>query len=181
MTCSNAFIAALPASDQYALQQFLKDIELVQAMSLFDAGDEIERVYFPYCGIVSIVVVLANGDVVEAGMLGKNSLIGGSAALDVPIAINHAMIQSPGHGSYIETRTLRKLARDSEPLRRHIARHQQMMIVHTQQVAACNTKHGLEERLCHWLLHRMKDACCECYDTINAKIDALTGQKPENW
>jgi CRP-like cAMP-binding protein len=27
-----------------------------------------------------------------------------------------------------------------------------MMIAHTQQVAACNAKHGLEERLCRWLL-----------------------------
>jgi CRP-like cAMP-binding protein len=232
---SNAFIAALPTSDQDALQQYLKDVELSNSMILFSAGDEIERVYFPYSGIVSIVVVLTDGDVVEAGMLGNNSLIGGSAALDGPVAINQAIIQSPGYGSYIDRRTIRRLARDSETLRSHIARHQQMMIVHTQQVAACNTKHGLEERLCRWLLQardllgsdnlkitqeflsqmlgvtrssvtliagrlqtagliayrrghiqvldveRMKDACCECYNTINDKFDALTGQKPERW
>jgi CRP-like cAMP-binding protein len=145
-------LASLSPQDHDALSPHLKDIVLPQGMVLYRAGDEIERIYFPHTGIVSFVVVLLSGEAVEAGMFGKNSLVGTSAALDGPVALNQAVIQSAGTGSYVETSIFKRLAADSASLRTQVARHEQMMIAHTQQVAACNAKHGLEERLCRWLL-----------------------------
>src|SRR3954468_15599075 len=41
---------------------------------------------------------------------------------------------------------------DSEPLRTGLISHEHALATHTQQVAACNALHELEERLSRWLL-----------------------------
>jgi len=48
---------------------------------LYGAEDTIERVYFPHTGVISLVVGLTTGQFVEAGMLGRNSVIGAAAPL----------------------------------------------------------------------------------------------------
>jgi len=40
-----------------------------------------ERVYFPIEGVISLVVALSDGFMVEAGMFGSNSVVGGGSAL----------------------------------------------------------------------------------------------------
>ena len=47
---------------------------------------------------------------------------------------------------------LKRLVRESETLRISLVRHDQIVCAHTQQVAACNALHELEERLSRWLL-----------------------------
>jgi CRP-like cAMP-binding protein len=49
----------------------LKPVELKHEAVLFEAGDKIDRVYFPHSGIISLVVELAGGETVEAAMIGR--------------------------------------------------------------------------------------------------------------
>jgi CRP-like cAMP-binding protein len=112
----------------------------------------IERVYFPQTGIVSIVVGLSSRQFVEAGMLGRNGVIGASAALDGQIAINTAIVQSDTAGMVIEASSLKQAAKQSETIRHALVRHEHVLAAQTQQVAACNALHELEERLSRWLL-----------------------------
>jgi hypothetical protein len=109
-------------------------------------------VYFPQTGVISLIVGLTSGQFVEAGMLGRNGVIGAGAPLDGAIAINSAIAQVESSGIVAETVVLRRLARESETLRISFVRHEQVLTAHTQQVAACNALHELEERLSRWLL-----------------------------
>jgi hypothetical protein len=47
-------------------------------------ADIIPYVYFLHTGIVSFIVGVGSGQYVEAGMLGRNGVVGAGAALDVP-------------------------------------------------------------------------------------------------
>jgi CRP-like cAMP-binding protein len=89
---------------------------------------------------------------VEAAMLGRNSVAGGGAALDGRRAINQAIVQVPGSSLAIETSVLSRCASKSDTLRTLLMAHELAIHAHTQQVAACNATHDLEERLCRWLL-----------------------------
>jgi hypothetical protein len=62
-------------------------------------------------------VGLTSGQYVEAGMLGRNSVIGAGAPLDGAIAINSAIAQVESSGLVAETAVLKRLARESETLR----------------------------------------------------------------
>src|SRR5258706_14286842 len=78
---SNFLLASLPTPDIAALRPHLKTIELSQGMVLFEVGDTIAHVYFPHSGVVSLVVPLESGETIEAAMIGRESLVGGSAGL----------------------------------------------------------------------------------------------------
>ena len=51
---------------------------------------------FSHGGVVSLVVGLSNGEFVEAGVFGRNSVIGVTALLDGPVALNRAIAQVAG-------------------------------------------------------------------------------------
>ena len=85
-------------------------------------------------------------------MLGRNGVIGPDAALDGPDALNTAIAQVESTGVMIDAGVLKGLARESEPLRVALVHQGRALSAQTQQVAACNALHELEERLSRWLL-----------------------------
>jgi CRP-like cAMP-binding protein len=148
----NHFLASLSPTDSDLLRPHLKSLTLPQGTFIYKAEDSVERVYFPQTGVISLIVGLTSGQFVEAGMLGRNGVIGAGAPLDGAIAINSAIAQVESSGIVAETVVLKRLARESETLRISLVRHEQVLTAHTQQVAACNALHELEERLSRWLL-----------------------------
>jgi hypothetical protein len=52
---SNRFLAALPPHDFSLLAPHLRTIPLERGTMLHDVGEEIEHVYFPHTGMVSLV------------------------------------------------------------------------------------------------------------------------------
>jgi CRP-like cAMP-binding protein len=112
----------------------------------------ISRVYFPHTGVVSLIVGLSGGQFIEAGMFGRNSVIGVGALLDGPFALNQAIGQVGGSGMGADVSVLRELMERSKTLRSSLAGYERMFSAHAQQVAACNAVHELDERLGRWLL-----------------------------
>jgi CRP-like cAMP-binding protein len=130
----------------------LHHLELPNEMILYKQEDTIAQLYFPESGVVSLTVGFTNGQFVEAGMLGRNSVIGAAAALNGGIAINQAISQVSGAGQAIDASVIRDLVSESVTLRPGFAWHDQMSTALIQQVGACNAVHELEERLSRWLL-----------------------------
>src|SRR5436190_5455938 len=148
----NHFLASLSPQDRDLLQHHLKPLRLSLGAALFRADDIISNVYFPYTGIMSMIVGVSSGQFVEAGMLGRNSVVGSGAALDGPDALNTAIAQVESAGVMIDTGVLKGLASESEALRMALVHQERALTAQTQQVAACNALHELEERLSRWLL-----------------------------
>jgi CRP-like cAMP-binding protein len=149
---TNLLLASLPPENMAALVPHLRVVPLPQETVLFEAGDTIKAVYFPHTGIVSIVVDLASGETIETAMIGRDSLVGGSAALDDEIALNRAVVQVAGVASVVDVGTFRGLAQQSHTFHATLARHRQFILAQAQQSAACNAAHTLEARLSRWLL-----------------------------
>jgi CRP-like cAMP-binding protein len=152
----NQFLAALPAADYELMHPHLRTVELVHEAVLLRAGDPFAYVYFPHSGVISLVVSLAEGGMVEAAMVGRDSVFGASAALDGLIALNDAIVQQPGTATILDVAYLRAAAERSANLRTTLMRHEQMLLVQALQSAACNASHSVESRLSQWLL-RMRD------------------------
>ncbi len=149
---SNHFLASLPSATQEALRPHLRSRELSHAAVIYSAGDTVKEVLFPYSGIVSLVVGMENGQFVEAGMIGRNGVVGAGPALDGRHALNRAVVQTAGRAGAIDADVLTQLVRQNEGLRRLLADHEHMLFAHTQQIAACNAVHALEARMSRWLL-----------------------------
>jgi CRP-like cAMP-binding protein len=162
----NHFLRSLSLQDAELLQPLLKLVELPSGTVLYRTDETITRVYFPYTGIVSYVIGVTSGELVEAGMIGRNSAVGAGAPLDGAIAINEAIVQVAMSGAAVESGLLKQIAAGSDTLRAWFARHEDMVLAQVQQVAACNALHSLEERLSRWLL--------QARDLLNADVLPLT-------
>jgi CRP-like cAMP-binding protein len=163
---SNLLLASLPPENMAALVPHLGVVQLPQEKVLFEAGDTIKAVYFPHTGIVSIVVDLGSGEMIETAMIGRDSLVGGSAAIDDDIALNRAVVQVAGVASVVAVGTFRGLAQQSYTFNAILARHRQFILAQAQQSAACNAAHTLEARLSRWLLR--------CHDLLGSDDIPLT-------
>ena len=98
------------------------------------------------------VVDLADGQMVEASMVGRDGIVGGACALDGQISLNRGIVQLPGGASILKVAQLRKAAEQSSAFRAMLIRHEQLVFVQAQQSAACNASHKMEARLSRWLL-----------------------------
>jgi CRP-like cAMP-binding protein len=152
----NQLLAALPTVEFELLRPFLSTVEMVQESVLVAAGDRLTHVYFPHSGVISLVVSLTDGQMVEVAMIGNDSLFGGSAALDGKISLTDAVVLLPGTASILDADHLRTASEESLAFRALLTRHEQALFAQAQQTAACNAAHPTEMRLARCLL-RMHD------------------------
>jgi CRP-like cAMP-binding protein len=148
----NSFLNSLPKADLDAIEPHLKNVELKQHRVIYEPFDKIELVQFPFDAVISLVVVLRDGKMVEAAMVGNDGVVGGAAALDSRTAINRAIVQLGGRGLECRMDDIQKILDSRPTLQKAFVRHQQTIIAQTQQSAACNVSHDVEARLARWLL-----------------------------
>lgn len=149
---TNRLLASLSAANLKLLEPHLRPLELQQQKVLFEAGQSISAVYFPYDAVVSLVVTLSTGDMIEAAMVGRDGVVGALAALDGKISFSRAVVQIGGHGAICDIETIKRVTKQSATLQSLLIRHEQVVYAQAQQTAACNAIHTIEERLARWLL-----------------------------
>ena len=157
-TSTNHLLDSLPTAEVEALRPRLGTVELVREAVLVEAGSPLTQVYLPHSGAIAMMVRLSEGQTVEVAMIGRDSVVRASAALDDGISLTDAVVLLPGSASVIEVAVLRAAADRSAVLRNLLARHEQALFTQAQQSAVCNASHSVEARLSRWLL-RARDLC----------------------
>jgi CRP-like cAMP-binding protein len=152
MHTPNLLLASLSAGDAAAIQPHLRSTRLEHQKILYDTGDLVDVVYFPTSAIVSLVVSLSTGEMIEAAMVGKDGVVGASSALDGKISLSRAIVQLAGEGLVCDVDVLKGAALQSNTLLSKLIRHEQTVYAQAQQSTACMATHDVEARLCRWLL-----------------------------
>ena len=148
----NLLLASLSDSDAAALQPHLKSVDLEHEKILFEAGSEVTDVYFPAGAVVSLVVSLSSGEIIEAAMVGKDGVVGAFAALGGNIPVNRGVVQLAGPAMMCKVSELESAAFQSQSFQSVLFRHEQAVYAQASQSAACMAAHHVEARLCRWLL-----------------------------
>jgi CRP-like cAMP-binding protein len=149
---ANLLLAALSRRNETILHEFVRPVRLEQQQVLFESGDAIDVVYFPTTAIISLVVTLSSGEMIEAAMVGRDGIVGASAALDGKISLSRAIVQLAGEAFACDRHQLKAAALNSDKVLSMLVRHEQTVYSQAQQSAACNAVHNVEERLCRWML-----------------------------
>lgn len=149
----NSILAKLSQAERLVLAPHFKEVDLEIRRVLHEQGAEIERVYFPLSGMISILLVTQSGDSIETGIIGRNGVAGGSVISDGSISFAQHLVQMNGSALTISTMLLRKICKENETLRKAILDFEPLVLIQAQQSAACHALHSVAERLCRWLLH----------------------------
>jgi CRP-like cAMP-binding protein len=120
--------------------------------SLFLAGGQIDAVYFPESGWVSMVAQLEDGSQAEVGLVGREGIVGAPLVVGVGTAFAETYVQASGSALQMDARTFEREMDQNADLRRLLLRYNEALHAQTMQTAACNGRHELEQRLARWLL-----------------------------
>ena len=150
----NAILAALPSAEIERLRPHLNHMTLVSGQVLHEPDSPIKDVFFMEEGVTSLTASTNGTDQqVEVGLIGREGLVGTSAVLSSePYAVHRAFIQVPGAAYRMNASAFRAAVAQSATLRSGCFRAIEFLLVQTSQVAACNARHTLPERLARWLL-----------------------------
>jgi CRP-like cAMP-binding protein len=175
----NNLLAALP---EYELGRLVTDLQLVQLCSgevLYESGGKLENVYFPTDSVVSMMYVLENGASAEVGIVGNEGLLGIPLFLGGDSTPNHAVVQRAGWAYKLHARHVPALFVRGGPLRLLLLRYTQALITQMTQTAVCNRHHGIDQRLCRWLLHNLDRINSDTLDVTQDLIANLLGVRRE--
>ena len=146
----NALLAALPQAALTNLQ--FSHLALPQGEVCFDAGDLIQRVYFPTTGLISLIVSSEKDELIEAGMVGREGAAGLQSALGQRFSFPRAVVQIAGTFYVVSSEALRHAVAASEEARALVQQYIETLWAEAQQICACNATHEGATRLARWLL-----------------------------
>jgi len=152
----NRLLNSLPQNVFAALESHLKTADLGFGEVVAETDQPVTRVYFPHHCVISLVVEMEVGDLIETAMVGRDGVANATSALDGKIALHRGIVQIAGDASIIDPDVLRAIANDFELFRSILIRHEQVLLAQAQQAAGCNASHTVESRMCRWLL-RLRD------------------------
>jgi len=148
----NKLLASLPRGHFELLAPLLTTVSLSQGIVLAEPGDELDHVYFPHSGMLSLLAVMRDGKAIETATVGREGLVGGMAGLGLYKSLVRVVVQLPITGSKITASHFRKAADKSDAVRNLCINFNEVLLSQARVTAACNALHLIEPRFCRWLL-----------------------------
>jgi CRP-like cAMP-binding protein len=148
----NRVLLSIPDNEFWALRPHLELLEFDSHQILHEAHEVLHYAYFPNDGLLSLVVVFAEGKTVEAGIVGKEGVVGLPALAGLSRSPLREVVQITGGGLRIAVSTLRELMATAPQLRYQLERFSVLLGLQVAQTAGCNRLHDVEQRLARWLL-----------------------------
>jgi len=103
----NRILDSLPQNVYAALSPHLKTVNLPFAQIVAEPEETVKAVYFPHACVISLVVEMEVGDMIETAMVGRDGVANATSALDGKIALHRGIVQVAGEASVIDPDVLR--------------------------------------------------------------------------
>lgn len=150
---SNRILRLLTLDEFNRIIESGKVVELTAGDVLHEAGEEIDAVYFPLRGVLSILAVLSTGEAIEATAVGREGMAGLPVFLGSRQASTRTAVQVGGAALALDSSHFRhELQSESGRLAVAMARYAEIMFFSAAQGIACNRAHSLSARLARAIL-----------------------------
>jgi CRP-like cAMP-binding protein len=148
----NKLLAKLPREDFDLLAPYFILEQLVQGTIIAETNDEIDQVYFPLSGMISLVMVMKDGKAIETGTVGRDGASGTASGFGLYKSRVRSIVQVQLSTLRISAPQFRKAVAVSKALTRLCISENEMLLAQARVTAACNALHTVEARFARWLL-----------------------------
>ena len=148
----NQILRMLPAENYQRLLPHLHPVELELGHSLYESGGQLEHVYFPVHGIISLLYVTQGGNSAELAVVGCEGMIGVSLFMGGETTPNRAVVQSRVLAYRLPAAVLKAHFAEGGAMQLILLKYTQALITQISQTAVCNLHHSVDQQLCRWLL-----------------------------
>ena len=159
---ANQLLGAMSAKNFAALRPHLERLDLPRDLILLEPQQRIAHAYFVESGIVSVVAQRRDGQLVEAGIYGREGFGGVDLVLAADRTSHQNFVQVAGCGFRIESAVLVQAVRHSTALHELLLHYARIFMIQVAQTALSNGNDAIVERLARWLLM--------CNDRIDGDI-----------
>ena len=167
---ANQLLSSLSGEQFDRLAPHMTSEILEQAVVLIEAGDEIDYIYFPHSGMLSLLTVVKDGRAVETATVGREGVVGAMAGLGLYPSSVRVVVQLRSEVTKIPASRFRKVVARTDAVRNLCIQYNEVLLSQARITAACNALHLIEARFCRWLLQTADRAGS---DTINLTQEFL--------
>ena len=150
--CENRLLSKFDPLDYGRVLECSRRVTVGVGEIACEPGTPIRYIQFPMTGILSTVVNLQNGDMIEAATIGNEGMAGLSAIIDERASPYRITQRVEGEVLQIPVADFRSLLSASRRAREVVGRYTLTLLQQYAQNAACNLHHKIDERMCRWLL-----------------------------
>ncbi|WP_448624936.1 Crp/Fnr family transcriptional regulator [Geodermatophilus sp. URMC 64] len=148
----NLILRALPDDEYERLIPAMQPVSLQVRDQVYLRNGNIDAVYFPVYGVLSLLATVEGEAVIEVATVGYEGMSGLPAFLGTATSPHDAFCQIEGGAMCLPTDRMRQILRGNGALHDLLHRYTQATIVQLSQGVACNRLHTTEERCARWLL-----------------------------
>ena len=149
---SNRLLLALPSRNLKRLMPELEHILCHRAQVLMDADSELDHVFFPDSGVVSVVAVYADGNIIEMATVGREGFTDVQTVLGAKRSSVQLLVQIPGSAAKMSRAAFTRAMQLMPSFRSLMDAYVQAFLEQVMVSVACNGAHSLRQRLARWLL-----------------------------
>jgi CRP-like cAMP-binding protein len=149
---TNRFLNTLPAAYRKNLMDRLVPVAMPRRMSVYQPGEHPRFAYFVTSGLVSVVSNLEDGTMTEIEVIGSEGFSPWLHLLGNLPVNSSCFMQVAGTGLRLPFAEMREEFEQNADMRRSVlafAEHQALIM---GQLASCNRRHLVDQRLARWLL-----------------------------
>jgi CRP-like cAMP-binding protein len=133
----------------------LPDVEHIHCQReqiLMEADGQLDHVYFPDNGVISVLAVYADGSAIEMATIGREGCTGVQAIFGAKISSVRFFVQIPGSAAKMSRPAFVRAVESMPPFRTLMNAYVQAFLEQVMISVACNSAHPLKQRLARWLL-----------------------------
>jgi CRP-like cAMP-binding protein len=149
---SNRLLLTLPSPNLTRLMPDLEHIRCQSKQVLMDADSSLDHVFFPDSGVISVLAMYADGNIIEMATIGREGCAGVQAALGAKSSSAQLLVQIPGSAAKMSRAAFTRAMQSMPSFRSLMYAYVQAFLEQVMVSGACNGAHSLTERLARWLL-----------------------------
>src|SRR3954464_13631611 len=151
----NKLLSALPTNVFDALRPDLVHVEMEARTQIYSPDDEVQWVYFPSSGMISMLQSTLDSRGIELATIGREGALGTMAGFGLNRALTSSVVQMPLTAVTIALPNFRKHVSQYASVQQLALQSNEVILAQTQITAACNALHKIEQRFCRWLLQTL--------------------------
>jgi CRP-like cAMP-binding protein len=148
----NRLLLALSSRNLKQLMPELEHVRCQREQVLMDADSSLDHIYFPDSGVISVLAVYADGNVIEMATIGREGCTGMQAVFGAKVSSAQLLVQILGTAAKMSRVAFTRAMQSMPSFRGLMYSYVHAFLEQVMVSVACNGAHSLTERLARWLL-----------------------------
>jgi CRP-like cAMP-binding protein len=171
----NRLLSGLSTDDLRRLQTSLERVRVARGQILSMPGQPLRHVYFPLRGVIALVAMTSDGEMLQVASVGPEGVVGVPTVLHEDVLPYQVVVPVAGEAIRIPVATLLHELQRAPAFQQALLAYAHQQVTSMAQAAVCQRFHTVLQRLALWLLTAADGVGADTLDITQELIARLLG------